>query len=265
MLQNSFIKNSKVCCATTNINNSNACLKIMIAHYRRCRSQWLKNKIFCFQSCLINTAVNISYCIFITCDDVKICTNFYTAVTNWVRNVLKIIYGKFLRYHINDLVSGRYVSFILIIYQLINFCLLNFFIRVLTYNVATGLKTLNVMPCNTNVHFAYRQSRIAGITIFQRRLYGFNSLIDVQHHTVLYTVAVGTAKAENFKFAKLVFTSGNGGNFCSANVQTDNNGLFAVHSCMCFCCEASPLIPLRKRGRPGIKNIFIICFLQFII
>ena len=84
---------------------------------------------------------------------------------------------------------------------------------------------------------------------------------------MLYTVAVGPAKAKNFKFAKFVFTSGNGCNFCGANVQSDNNGLFAVHNCMCFCCVLIDLTPSLSKGEGEEKLLLFIdsCFLQFII
>ena len=59
----------------------------------------------------------------------KISAHFYTAIPDRIGYVLKIIYSEFLRYHINDLVAGRDIGFILVCYQLINFLLFDFIIR----------------------------------------------------------------------------------------------------------------------------------------
>ena len=41
----------------------------------------------------------------------KIGSHFYTAISDGVRNILKIINRKLLRYHINDLVTGQVYMF----------------------------------------------------------------------------------------------------------------------------------------------------------
>src|SRR5258705_10253556 len=91
------------------------------------------------------TAVDVFNCILITGYNMKVGSNLYAAITNRVRNILKIIDSKFLRYHINDLIAGRYIGFILIIYQLINFPLCNFIFGALSYYIAAGLQAFNVM------------------------------------------------------------------------------------------------------------------------
>ncbi len=53
----------------------------------------------------------------------KIGAHFHTAITDRVRNVLKIINGKFLRDHINDLVACRNICFVLVGDQLIDLTL----------------------------------------------------------------------------------------------------------------------------------------------
>ena len=163
----------------------------------------------------------------------KVSAHFYAAVPNGIRNILKVIHCKFLWYHINYLVARRYIGFVLIIYKLVYFTLLYFFISILPYNISPGLQAFNVMPCNTNIHFCNRKIWIAGITIFQGSLYCLNSLVNVQHHAVLHTVAVSPAKAKNFKLAEFIFSTCDCGNFCCANVEAYDNGLFAVHNC-CF-------------------------------
>ena len=69
----------------------------------------------------------------------KVGAHFYTAVTYRVCDVLKVINGKLLRYHINDLVAGRNIGFILVVDQLVYFALCNFFICIVLYNIASCL------------------------------------------------------------------------------------------------------------------------------
>ena len=142
---------------------------------------------------------------------------------------MKIINCKLLWNYINYLVACRYVCFVLIVYKLIYFGLLDFFISVLPYNIASCLKAFYVMACNADIHFRDRKIGIACIAIFQSCLYGFDRLVNVQHHSVLYTITVCTAKAKNLELAEFIFSACNGCNFCGANVEAYDDGLFAVH------------------------------------
>ena len=86
-----------------------------------------------------NSTVDISDSIFITCDNMKVGTDLYATITDWVGYVLKIIHCKFLGDHINDLVSGRNICFILIGYQLVDFLLGDFLFILMPYDVASCL------------------------------------------------------------------------------------------------------------------------------
>src|SRR6266404_4298564 len=83
---------------------------------------------------------------------------------------------------------------------------------------------------NAHVHFIYFQVRVGSITIFQRSFNGFNRFVDVQHLSMLHTVAIGTAKSKYFQFAEFILSPGNHCNLGCSDVKTDNNGLFVVHS-----------------------------------
>src|SRR5205814_4136441 len=78
--------------------------------------------------------------------------------------------------------------------------------------------------------FTHSQVWIGGVTIFKCRFNGFNCFIDVQHLSMLYTVAVGAAKSKYLQLAKFIFSPCNHCNLGCSNVKTDNNGLFVVHS-----------------------------------
>jgi len=69
----------------------------------------------------------------------EIGSHFYAAVSDGVGDILKIVDGKLLRYHVDDLVAGRNISFILVIYQVIDFMLRYFFFIGLANNIAAGL------------------------------------------------------------------------------------------------------------------------------
>src|SRR5690348_2053380 len=125
----------------------------------------------------------------------KIGTHFNPAISNWIRNILKIVHSEFLRYHIYNLIAGRYVGLVLIVYQLINFRLHDFFLGILPYDITPGLKAFNMMAGNTDIHFRNGEIRIACITVFQRRLNGLYGLVYIQYHPMLYAVTVCPAKS----------------------------------------------------------------------
>ena len=68
-----------------------------------------------------DTAIDIADRILVAGDDVKISSQLYSTIPNGAGDVLEIIDRKFLRYHIDDLVTGRNISFVLISHQLIYF------------------------------------------------------------------------------------------------------------------------------------------------
>src|SRR3954469_12944714 len=102
------------------------------------------------QTGLFNTAINIFYCILISCDNMKISANLNAPVPNGVWDILKIINCKFLWYHINDLIAGGYVCFILVIDELINFFLCDLLISSPANNIAPCLQTFNMVTGDTN-------------------------------------------------------------------------------------------------------------------
>src|SRR5882724_712553 len=127
----------------------------------------------------------------------KVRAHLYSAITDRVGDILEVIYCKLLWYHIDDLIPGRYISFILIIDQLINFTLSNFFIGLVTNNVATGLKAFDMMTCNTYIHFADLQVRVGGITVFQSHGDGLDGFIDVQYLAMFYAVRTSPPEADD--------------------------------------------------------------------
>src|SRR5438045_1087062 len=178
------------------------------------------------------TAIDIADRVFVAGDDVKISPQFYATIPNGPGNVLEIIDCKFLRYHIDDLVTGRNISFVLISHQLIYFRLRDFFLCILSHDVAAGLQTFDVVPSNSNIHFIHFQVGVRSIAVFQRSFDGFDRFIDIQYLSMLHTVAVGAAKSKNFQFAEFIFSSGDHRDLGCSNVEADNNGLFVVHSMM---------------------------------
>ena len=107
------------------------------------------------QTGFFHTAVDILDGILITGDDVEVGADLYTAITDRVRDILKIIYRKFLWYHINDLVAGRNIGFVLIIDQLINFLLGDLFFGFLANDITTGLQAFDMMTGNADIYFVY--------------------------------------------------------------------------------------------------------------
>jgi hypothetical protein len=60
-------------------------------------------------------------------------------------------------------------------------------------------------------------------------------LINIEHHAVLHTIAVGPAKSENLQFTIFIFSPGYGGYFCSADIQADYNGVAIHHPAFASC------------------------------
>src|SRR5689334_10692433 len=131
------------------------------------------------QTAFFNRTINVTDRIFITRNDVKICAHFYSAISYWVGDILKIIYRKLLRYHIYDLVTCRNISFKLISDELINFTLRNFFIGTLPNDIAPGLQTLDMMARNSHVHFGNTEVGVGSITIVERHLNRFDGFVDI--------------------------------------------------------------------------------------
>ncbi len=90
----------------------------------------------------------------------EIGANFNAAVSYRVSDVLEIINGKFLWYHINDLVAGRNVSTVLVFNQPVDFFLLDLLFHLLANDIASGLQALDVVACNTYINFTNAQFRI---------------------------------------------------------------------------------------------------------
>src|SRR5690242_21600224 len=144
----------------------------------------------------------------------KVCTNFYTVVTNRIFYVLIIVNMKILRNNINNLIACGNKSFAVVFYKLINFAAFNFNVRILTDNIAACLQTFYVMPCNTNIYIFNFKIRIAFGAACQRLLNSFNGLVNIQHLPMLYAVAIGATKPKNIEFAVFIFSAGNCSNFC---------------------------------------------------
>src|SRR5215831_11580904 len=174
MLKNTFIENSKVSCATTNIDDCDTCFKIFLSHNRGGRSKRLQYQVFCIQASLLNAAIDIADCIFVSCDDMKIRTELHATIPDRASDILKIIDGELLRDHIYDLVARRDVSLVLISYQLINFGLRDLFLCVMPHNVSARLQTFYVMARDPYINLVHIQVGIGRITVFKRRLYRFN-------------------------------------------------------------------------------------------
>src|SRR5690606_26722211 len=97
----------------------------------------------------------------------EICTDFHSAITNGIRNILEVINGKLLRNYINNLVAVRYIGFILIRYLLIYFRLCYLIIRIMAHNIPTSLEALNMMTSYTYIHITKPQVGIGSKTIIQ--------------------------------------------------------------------------------------------------
>src|SRR5687767_8078751 len=166
----------------------------------------------------------------------EISSDFNTSVSDRVGYILKIIYRKFLGNDINDLVTGGYICLILVIDQLIDFFLSNFFIRLLPHNIPTGLQAFYMMAGYANIYLIYFQVGIGCITIFQCGLYCFDGFIDVQHLAMLNTTGIGFSEPKYFEFAEFILATGNYSDFGCSNVEADNNGLFVVHDIVVFSC-----------------------------
>ena len=218
MFQDAFIEHSQISCSTTNVYDGNTCFQVLVAHYSSSRRQWLQYQVFCDQPCFFNTAVDVADCIFITGDDVEIGSHFHTAVTNRVRNILEIIYCKFLWNNIDDLITCRNISTILIRHQPVDFFLTDFFFYILTNDIAPGLQTFNMMTGDTYIYFTNLEIRIGCIAVFQCSLNGFDGLINVQHHSMLNAIAVGPAETKDLQLTKFIFSSGNSGNLGCSDV-----------------------------------------------
>ena len=65
----------------------------------------------------------------------EISAHFYTAITDGIEDILKIVHREFLGDHVDDLVSGGNISFILIGHQLVDFSLGNLIFRVLPHDI----------------------------------------------------------------------------------------------------------------------------------
>ena len=118
----------------------------------------------------------------------EIRSNFHSTVSNRIGNVLEIVYCIFLGDHINDLVSCRNISFVLVSDQLVNFLLRNFIFGIMPDYIPSCLETFNVMPRNTHVNLVYFKIWIGSIAGFQCLGNCFDGFIDVQHLSVLYTI-----------------------------------------------------------------------------
>src|SRR5574343_1424889 len=153
MLQNPFIKNSYISSATTDIHNGYTGFHIFLTHYSSCRCERLQYKILGFQPAFLDGTIDITNGIFVAGDNMKIRADLHTTISDRISDVGEIIYSELLWDHINDLITGRDISFALVFDQLIDVALRNFICCVLTNNVATSLQTLDMMTGNTYVYF----------------------------------------------------------------------------------------------------------------
>src|SRR5579871_5640386 len=106
MFQYTLIENGKIGCTPADVNDCNSGFQIFLSHDRCCGCQWLQNKIFRAESAFFYCAIYIPYGIFIPGNDVKICTHFHSAISDWIGYILEIINSEFLWNNINDLVPG---------------------------------------------------------------------------------------------------------------------------------------------------------------
>src|SRR5450432_1914514 len=97
----------------------------------------------------------------------KIGAHFYASITDRADDILKIVYGEFLRDYVDDLVARRNIGFILISDQLVYFFLGNLILRILPDDIAAGLQAFNMMSRNAHIYFRYNQVGIRSIAIIQ--------------------------------------------------------------------------------------------------
>ena len=147
------------------------------------------------QTRFFDTAVNIAYCIFITSDDMKIRSNFYTSISYGVGDIRNIVNCKFLGNYIDDLITSRDICFVLIINQLINLMLTHFLISAMTNHITTGLQAFNVMSGNTDINLTNLKIGVRCKTIIQGSAYRLDGLIDIEHLPMFYTIGVSLAKS----------------------------------------------------------------------
>jgi len=160
----------------------------------------------------------------------EISAEFDAAITDRALNILEIVDGKFLWNYIDDLVSCRDISLILIGDQLINFHLRDFVLGILPHEVAPCLQALNMVTCYANINFFYIEVWIGGKTIFESGPDGFDRFINVEHLPVLHTIGIGFSKTQDLQLAEFVLPTGDHGDLSRSDIEPDNNGLFVVHN-----------------------------------
>src|SRR5882757_7985313 len=190
MFQDAFIEYREVGGAAPDVDDGDTSFKVFMAHDRCRGSQGLKDQVFCLQVTLFHGPVDIPDGILVAGDDVEIGSDFYAAITDGVRDILKIIYGEFLRDHIDDLVAGRDISLILVGNKLVDLSAGNFVIGILPNDVPPGLQALDMMAGNAHVYFRDLQVGIGSIAIIQGHLNGFDRLVYIQDLSMFHSVGV---------------------------------------------------------------------------
>src|SRR5258708_3116306 len=195
MFQDAFIKHGEVGGATSDIDDRDACLQVLISHNRRCGSQGLKDQVFCQQVALFHSPVDIPDGVLIAGNNMKIGSDLYAAVADRVRNILKIIHSEFLRDHVDDLVAGGNIGLVLIGDKLVDLPAGDLVIGILANDVSPGLQALDMMTGNTYVYLGDLQVGIGGIAIIQGHLNGLDRLVYIQHLSMLDTVGISPSKS----------------------------------------------------------------------
>jgi hypothetical protein len=99
-------------------------------------------------------------------------------------------------------------------------------------DIPTGLKAFDMMSGDADIYFVDFEVGVRFDTVLHCLLDGTDGLIDVQHHTVLHSIAVCLSEAEDFEFTELVLPAGDGGDLGRPNVEPYDHGLFFRIGCI---------------------------------
>src|ERR1700722_9640346 len=119
MFEDALIKYRQVRRAAPDIDNRHTRLQVVFTHDRGSGGQGLEDQVLGAQSRLVHAAVDVADGVLVPGDDVEISTHLHPAVSYRVRDVLEIIHGELLGDHVDDLVPGGDIGFILVIDQLV--------------------------------------------------------------------------------------------------------------------------------------------------
>src|ERR1700722_20165010 len=190
MLEDTFIKNGKVGGAATDIHDGDARFQVFLSHDGCGRGQRLKDKVLGKEVAFFHGPVDIADGVLIAGDNMKISADLDPAVADRVGDILKIIHGELLRDHVDDLVAGRDIGLILVGDELIDLAAGDLFLRILTYDVPTGLETFDMMTRNADIDLAYLEVGIGSIAVIEGHPDGFYRLVYIEHLAVLHPIGV---------------------------------------------------------------------------